>query len=111
MKKILVFGSLIGLIGFGVACTPKKMAGSGDASSTMLTKELAATQFSNAQIAEGQTLYNAKCQQCHKLHDVGEFSDVRWNRILNKMLPKAKATPEEAKVIRAYVIANSKSVN
>ena len=77
----------------------------------MLTKEVALKQYSSAQIAEGEALNNAKCGTCHKLYPAGQFGEQRWNQVLNRMIPKAKATEQEGKLIRAYIVANSKGAS
>ncbi len=106
MKKIIVISGIVGLIGLASACTPKKPAAT--TATAALTKEHALQQYSAAQIAEGEALFNAKCGTCHKLHQPKQFGDERWNKIMNRMLPKAKATDEEGKLIRAYAVANAK---
>ena len=106
MKKIIVIASITAAVCLAVACSPKKPAVSSEPAA--LTKEMALSQFSTAQIAEGETLFNAKCGTCHKLHQPKQFGDARWNKVLNRMLPKAKASDEEGKLIRAYVVANSR---
>lgn len=106
MKKIIVIASVAVSVSLAVACSPKKPAVSSEAAA--MTKEMALSQFSAAQIAEGETLFNAKCGTCHKLHQPKQFGDARWNKVLNRMLPKAEATGEEGKLIRAYVIANAR---
>lgn len=105
MRKGIVILSLTGLIGLTVACSSKKPAAT---TAAPLTKEVALKQYSTAQIAEGETLFNAKCGTCHKLHKPSQFADVRWNNIMDRMIPKAKATVEEGKLMRAYAIANAR---
>lgn len=109
MKKGIL--SSIGLAFLLLSCSPKKPAPA--AASTeptggaLMTKEIALAQFNAAQFAEGEALFRAKCGNCHKLHQPSAFGEERWNKVLNRMLPKAKATEEEGKLIRAYLIANS----
>lgn len=110
MNKIIVVSGLSLVIALSIACSPKKAA-TPTIEPAMLTKELALQQYSSAQIAEGEVLMNAKCGTCHKLYAAGQFAAPRWHQVLNRMLPKAKTTEEEGKLIRAYIIANSRTVN
>ncbi|RYD98638.1 MAG: hypothetical protein EOP54_07030 [Sphingobacteriales bacterium] len=110
MNRIIVLSALNLVLVLGIACSPRKAA-TPAVEPPMLTKEIALQQYSSAQIAEGEALNNAKCGTCHKLYAAGQFAAPRWHQVLNRMLPKAKTTAEEGKLIRAYIIANSRSVN
>lgn len=110
MNRILVVSGLSMVIALGIACSPRKAA-TPAFDPAMMSKEMALQQYTSAQIAEGAALTNAKCGTCHKLYPAGQFAAPRWHQVLNRMLPKAKATEEEGKLIRAYIIANSRTVN
>jgi mono/diheme cytochrome c family protein len=63
-----------------------------------------------ALIAEGKTVYEAKCGKCHALKVVDVYTTQRWEGILRMMIPKAKLTEDEAKQVTAYVNANAKKM-
>jgi hypothetical protein len=110
MNRIIVVSGLSLVIALGIACSPKKAA-TPAFDPAMMSKEVALQQYTSAQIAEGEALNNAKCGTCHKLYAAGQFAAPRWHQVLNRMLPKAKTTEEEGKLIRAYIIASSRAVN
>lgn len=110
MNRIVVISGLGLVLALGIACSPRKAA-TPAVEPAMMTKEVALQQYTSAQIAEGEALTNAKCGTCHKVYAAGQFAAPRWHQVLNRMLPKAKTTEEEGKLIRAYIIANSRTVN
>jgi cytochrome c2 len=89
----------------GVACSPKKPKSA--AEPTGLTKSMAQKNYSADQIAQGEALFTSSCARCHKLFEPAKFGAVKWNRVLDRMIPKAKVSTEEGELIRAYVIANA----
>lgn len=108
MKKLAVL-SAIGMTIIMVNCTPKKTAS--PEASTAMTKEMAQKQYSADQLSSGQTLYTANCGTCHKLHKPESMDDVKWNRVLNRMIPKTDVSSADAALLRAYVIANASVQN
>ena len=56
------------------------------------------------QMQAGSTLYAAKCQRCHKLHETTEYNASKWDRMITAMAPKAKLTEEETGTIRSYIL-------
>lgn len=105
MKKIFVLSGISLLIALGVACSPKKPKSASEPAA--MTKEMAQKQYTGDQIAKGEALFTSSCDRCHKLFEPAKFGSEKWNRILNRMIPKAKVSTEEGELIRAYVIANS----
>lgn len=65
-------------------------------------------QSEKLQLAEGEALYEKKCQKCHELHSPSEYDMSQWEEILPVMKNKAKLTKGEYKLVHAYVSANSK---
>lgn len=59
-------------------------------------------------LAEGEALYEKKCQKCHELHSPSEYDMSQWDEILPVMKDKAKLTKSEYKLIHAYIKTNSK---
>lgn len=56
---------------------------------------------------EGKTVFMARCSRCHGLPDPAQFNAVRWESILELMIPRARIDKENAVHVRAYVLANA----
>ena len=63
--------------------------------------------FTVDQLAEGGTLFSNNCDKCHKLFEPQSRDAEKWNEVLKRMIPRAKLTYEEGKLVRAYIIAHS----
>lgn len=72
------------------------------------TKAEALADFSEAELAQGEILFANNCDKCHKLFEPSSRDSEKWNNVLKRMLPKTELTQEESKLVRAYLIANSK---
>jgi cytochrome c5 len=64
--------------------------------------------YSEAQLAEGKTLFTASCGRCHKLFEPVSKSVSKWESVLPRMIKRAKLSEEEGTLVRAYVMANVK---
>ncbi len=64
--------------------------------------------FNEKELAQAQSLYENNCAQCHKLKDPNSRDPEQWNTVLKRMLPKTQLTYDESKLVRAYLIVNSK---
>jgi len=56
---------------------------------------------------EGRALYEARCDECHALPPPGAHAPETWSLILDRMKVKARLTPREEHLVRAYVLANA----
>ncbi|HVZ81416.1 MAG TPA: hypothetical protein VHE12_11575 [bacterium] len=61
-----------------------------------------------AEFQAGRSLYEARCQECHKLHDPGEFTPESWDAIMTKMKYKANLEGDEEGSILGYLKAFAK---
>lgn len=57
--------------------------------------------------AEGRAVFIERCGRCHGLPDPVQFNAVRWESILELMIPRARIDKEIAVHVRAYVLANA----
>lgn len=64
--------------------------------------------FSEEQLAQGELLFEQNCAECHKLKDPASRDPEQWNNVLKRMLPKTKLTYDESRLVRAYLVTNSK---
>lgn len=104
MNKIITCIGLVAFTSLMYSCTPKAAK---SVSSTSTNSTAAYTSFVsnyNAQALEnGKTLYQDNCGKCHKFKDETKFSIEKWDKILDRMIPKAKLSADDGKLVRAYV--------
>lgn len=89
--KIIQLSILTAIILMAISCSPK------------VQTTAPATAVLTPEMETGKKLMEGRCTKCHKLHEPTEFSAEKWNRILDKMQPKAKITDNERASIYAYV--------
>lgn len=62
--------------------------------------------YTQAQLDEGHTIWQANCGKCHTLYAPTSRSFDKWERILPSMSRKAKLTDVDAGKVRAYILSN-----
>ena len=92
MKNLLLFIAVTAAL---IACSEK--------TTTVTTVEEPVKAEMTLAATEGKTLYEAKCQKCHKLKNVDNFTAEQWNKILPNMAGKAKLESEETAKIDVYI--------
>lgn len=108
MKSILkIFGIVVFTL-FLVNCATNAVGTTVADKEPVPTKEYVKANFSDEQLVQGRTLYENNCAKCHKLKDPASRNPEEWNNVLKKMIPKAKLTYEDGRLVRAYLVANSK---
>lgn len=65
--------------------------------------------YSEAQMAQGKTIFLNNCGKCHDLHMPEEYTVHGWNNILPGMMRKATLDKQDAGLVRAWVITNAKA--
>lgn len=108
MKKILTLSCILAAVLIMANCTPK-VAGTVADKEPAPTKSQVMASFTKDQLEQGHTLYTNNCGKCHGLKDPDSRTPVEWNNILKKMIPKAKLNYDDGKLVRAYLVANSKA--
>ncbi|PSK89047.1 cytochrome C [Taibaiella chishuiensis] len=107
MKKIaaiILYGAFATLM---VHCSPK--ASKAISELPVESKEQIVAQYSPQQLESGKTIFMSSCNKCHKLKEPGSRTPEQWNKVLKRMIPKARLSDEDGKLVRAYLIANSKT--
>ena len=107
MKKlfaVILYGAFVTLM---VNCTPK--ASKAISELPVETKEQITAQYSPQQLESGKTIFTGNCAKCHKLKEPESRTPEQWNKVLKRMIPKAKLSDDDGKLVRAYLIANSKT--
>ncbi len=59
-------------------------------------------------ISQGRLVYEAKCTRCHEARKVEQYTDERWDGILDVMVPRARLSEVQIQQVAAYIKANSK---
>jgi len=63
-----------------------------------------------ANLAEGEALYQANCGKCHDLKDPSRYTVAEWRPIMESMAPKARLNMEQKTDVLTYVISKAKSI-
>lgn len=119
MKKTITIALIICI---AVACHRKAVPASDTASSSKnppamvdapksdvpVSKAPAADAAHADLVAQGKTVYTARCGRCHGLKDTQAYTTQRWEGILKSMIPKAGLNTTEAQQVTAYVMDNAK---
>lgn len=65
----------------------------------------AARGFSAADIERGRGVFVAKCAECHTLQPPAGRSEEEWGTILPRMARRARLDEDDARSVRAYILA------
>lgn len=84
-------------------CSTKKATTSAPSTATI------EKHYSEAELAEGKTIWQEKCVKCHKLYLPESHTAAKWNPILARMTKKAKLDEQQSALVTAYVLANAKN--
>lgn len=60
-------------------------------------------------ITKGQLLYEAKCQQCHKLYKPEKRNSKNWMNVMKRMAPEANLSDENYRLVCVYLYSKSLS--
>jgi cytochrome c2 len=106
MRKLFITSFLASAVLFMVNCTPK--ASKAIAEMPVESKEQIVAKYNPNQLEQGKTIFTGNCAKCHKLKEPGSRTPEQWNKVLKRMIPKAKLSDDDGMLVRAYLIANSK---
>lgn len=104
-SKSLLLAALLA-VGAAVGCYPK--AGPAPGAISPKAVEYASTKWpgtTEAQLAEGKDLYQAKCNGCHAYPDLVAIEEDEWKSIMDRMTGKSDLPPEKSDVMLRYVLA------
>ena len=59
-------------------------------------------------ISNGKEVYSVKCSKCHEAHEPKEYSEAKWEKLVEWMAPRAKLEANEKEAVLAYVKYNAK---
>ena len=92
MKLLTVFGASLSIL--LIACSPK---------ATESTTTDAIKPVMPALVEEGKSIYEAKCQSCHGLKVIDNYSVERWAKVLPNMAEKAELSEAEKNTVNGYI--------
>lgn len=103
MNKMVVLALLtVGL----VSCNAKKAVVE-ETKINESTPELLAPMIPlTAELSQGKTVFEAKCNKCHDLPVPSHYTKERWKPILKGMQGAAKISDEERELVYNYVTMN-----
>lgn len=107
MKKVILLVALVAGVSTLYQCSSSKKTA---ATPKPEASELSFAQkrwpdITQASLDEGQTIYNTRCNKCHRLKKIENFSEAEWEKEIIKMSPKAKLTDAERESMRRYILA------
>ncbi len=107
--KLLAFVSVIFLI-TSVSCQKKSLPAitgreAGSPIRTVFSYPPASTAAPDT--IQGKAIFMARCSRCHGLPDPHQYTEGRWDVILESMLPRTRMSNANAVHVRAYVLANA----
>jgi cytochrome c5 len=98
MKKTLLFTMFIFVL---VSCKSKKVVTENKTETTTST----ATEMSMADmIAQGESIFQNKCGNCHALPKVKDHSPENWKPILLRMQKAADISDNEREYVYKYIV-------
>jgi cytochrome c5 len=111
MKKIFILTALSAVSILLAQCSPKTAKTTGKPLTKTHDEKLADIKknFTEADLAEGKTIHDSKCNRCHQLKTITNFSMAEWDNILQRMIPKARLNEQQAALVRAYIMSNTQS--
>lgn len=107
MKKIAILIAIAGTSVMMTECSPKKKIASNELSPEAKVAEVKRN-YTPAQMEEGKTIWSASCGKCHKLHDGPDHDVAKWEKVLPRMINRAKLNEVDGGKVRAYLLANAK---
>ena len=61
-----------------------------------------------ASMSPGEKIFYQRCTVCHGPRDPAQFTPRQWQGITQSMFPRAGLTPDEQKLVRAFLMKNAK---
>jgi hypothetical protein len=118
MKKFLFLVFVISVV--SAACSrntvgskepviPKRDATITGISSRQLVSQLNSSITGDANyISQGKLIYETKCTRCHETRKVDQYTEQRWDGILDVMAVRARLNAAETQQVAAFIKANAK---
>jgi cytochrome c1 len=88
-----------------LACAGKLLPQPNELQAAYATR--AGTPSTLTSLQEGRQLYVAKCDGCHSLPYVQDYSPAEWVDYMNEMSVEAKLSATEDALVRTYVVTSA----
>lgn len=102
MKKtlLLVFGASV-----IYACNPKvsEVVESTDTNQTSEPSDVMSASTMSDEVVAGKAIFENKCTRCHGAKDIESYTQEDWDKILPRMITKAKLKDPEDAQVTSYV--------
>lgn len=109
MKKLLTISTFALLSVLFTQCATKKVADDGKAAGIDAAKVAEVKKkYTEADMLEGKTVWEAKCAKCHKLFEPESRTVAKWEAILPDMSLRSKLTQDQTAKVRAYILSHAK---
>lgn len=92
-KEIVLFGCIVLL----ASCAPKTTE------AVIEPVKDPAIEMPTAEIAKGKDIFEAKCQSCHGLKTIDDYTTTQWGKILPRMAKKAKLDAANTEYVHTYI--------
>lgn len=110
MKKVCILIALCAVVLSFSDCTPKMFNGVSGASDSSTIAAIK-SKYTSEDLDKGMLIFKSSCKQCHKLKMPETQTIHQWEKILPKMIKKAKLNDADAHLVGAYVFSNAKQTH
>lgn len=111
--KNLFFIALLFVAFFLQSCGSSKKGSAFDAS-VFETAKIRYPKIQLTDLQQGFDIYTNACQRCHGDKGIAKYNEDQWNKILVKMIPKAKLNEEQSVQLKQFILSSvdkTKSLN
>ncbi len=92
---------------FFIQCSSSKSATTTPKLTNQQKLDIIKNKYTQAQLDEGHTVWQASCGKCHKLYTPDSRDFDKWERVLPRMVKRSKLNDEDAGKVRAYILSNT----
>jgi cytochrome c5 len=110
MKKS-VFLALLALITIAESCNFKSSSAVAEDAKAKVAQKATdyKAKFNDAQMLEGQKIFQGKCTKCHKLPNLDKVSAAKVLKVLPKMEYKARLKDDQIAKVEAWIYTHLKN--
>lgn len=87
------------------ACSPKAIPVISDREKVADVKASVVNKNIRPDTTKGHALFMNRCGRCHVLPDPAAYNSIRWNSILERMIPRARLDTVEGIHVKAFILS------
>lgn len=87
------------------ACTPKAIPVLSDRARIVDEKPVSVGINIKPDTLKGHALFMNRCGRCHVLPDPAAYTTLKWNAILDRMIPRARMDTVEGVHVKAFILS------